>query len=197
MKWRVSGRGRGRGLRRITAQGLKAGFELKRESRVFFEWTRIDRYSLAGCQIRRRFSGSISLERTLATLWESDTPHFCAFDHTLCLLPPPYPPGVAMNDEGQSSTSPSAQRPKPVRSSTAGTVRARGNSPPPDGPSDGRPPTKRARKAINCEPCRNSKLKCDRCVSCFCLPQVRVLIDHPRQQPALLVLCSARWVNPS
>ncbi|KZT74513.1 hypothetical protein DAEQUDRAFT_720690 [Daedalea quercina L-15889] len=31
------------------------------------------------------------------------------------------------------------------------------------------PPTKRARKAINCEPCRNSKLKCDRnrpCSSC-------------------------------
>ena len=26
------------------------------------------------------------------------------------------------------------------------------------------PPPKRARKAINCEPCRNSKLKCDRCV---------------------------------
>ncbi|KAK7696574.1 hypothetical protein QCA50_001232 [Cerrena zonata] len=28
------------------------------------------------------------------------------------------------------------------------------------------PPTKRARKAINCEPCRNSKLKCDRLVLC-------------------------------
>ncbi|KAI0733456.1 hypothetical protein C8Q72DRAFT_754676, partial [Fomitopsis betulina] len=31
------------------------------------------------------------------------------------------------------------------------------------------PPPKRARKAINCEPCRNSKLKCDRnrpCSSC-------------------------------
>ncbi|OBZ71773.1 hypothetical protein A0H81_08203 [Grifola frondosa] len=40
-----------------------------------------------------------------------------------------------------------------------------------DDPStDARPnPPKRARKAINCEPCRNSKLKCDRnrpCSSC-------------------------------
>ncbi|KAI0637714.1 hypothetical protein C8Q77DRAFT_385100 [Trametes polyzona] len=35
--------------------------------------------------------------------------------------------------------------------------------------ADARPPPKRARKAINCEPCRNSKLKCDRnrpCSSC-------------------------------
>ncbi|KZP13067.1 hypothetical protein FIBSPDRAFT_754032 [Athelia psychrophila] len=36
--------------------------------------------------------------------------------------------------------------------------------------TEGRPPpTKRARKAINCEPCRASKLKCDRnrpCSSC-------------------------------
>ncbi|KZT26906.1 hypothetical protein NEOLEDRAFT_1161830 [Neolentinus lepideus HHB14362 ss-1] len=56
----------------------------------------------------------------------------------------------------------------------AGTVRARG-SPPPGGSGDqgstegARPPAKRARKAINCEPCRSSKLKCDRnrpCSSC-------------------------------
>lgn len=32
-----------------------------------------------------------------------------------------------------------------------------------DSPDDGRP-TKRTRKAINCEPCRSSKLKCDRFV---------------------------------
>lgn len=32
-----------------------------------------------------------------------------------------------------------------------------------DHQGDSRPPApKRARKAINCEPCRNSKLKCDR-----------------------------------
>ncbi|KAG2159053.1 fungal-specific transcription factor domain-containing protein [Suillus bovinus] len=46
-------------------------------------------------------------------------------------------------------------------------VRSR-TSPPPN-EQDQRPPTKRARKAINCEPCRNSKLKCDRnrpCSSC-------------------------------
>ncbi|PFH52563.1 hypothetical protein AMATHDRAFT_1965 [Amanita thiersii Skay4041] len=75
-----------------------------------------------------------------------------------------------MADNTNSSTSPSAPRPKPQRS--AGTVRGR-TSPTPassnDPPADGRPPTKRARKAINCEPCRNSKLKCDRnrpCSSC-------------------------------
>ncbi|KAF5333453.1 hypothetical protein D9611_002362 [Ephemerocybe angulata] len=76
-----------------------------------------------------------------------------------------------MTDDAQPSTSPSTSRPKPARTNTIGTVRARGNSPPgsSEGPSDGRPPTKRARKAINCEPCRNSKLKCDRnrpCSSC-------------------------------
>ncbi|KAF8656412.1 hypothetical protein AX16_002556 [Volvariella volvacea WC 439] len=52
----------------------------------------------------------------------------------------------------------------------AGTVRPRSPSGPGgDTTGDGRPPTKRVRKAINCEPCRNSKLKCDRnrpCSSC-------------------------------
>ncbi|KAI4521084.1 hypothetical protein K525DRAFT_256953 [Schizophyllum commune Loenen D] len=56
-------------------------------------------------------------------------------------------------------------RPKVMKSnSTAGTVRPRA-----DNDEGGRPPTKRARKAINCEPCRQSKLKCDRhrpCSSC-------------------------------
>ncbi|KAI6035557.1 fungal-specific transcription factor domain-containing protein [Pisolithus orientalis] len=45
----------------------------------------------------------------------------------------------------------------------------RSRTSPPPGEQDARPPTKRARKAINCEPCRNSKLKCDRnrpCSSC-------------------------------
>ncbi|TFK74442.1 hypothetical protein BDN72DRAFT_53904 [Pluteus cervinus] len=69
-------------------------------------------------------------------------------------------------------TSPSTSRAKISRSATAGTVRPRA-SPTPGSTAeqngDGRPPTKRARKAINCEPCRNSKLKCDRnrpCSSC-------------------------------
>ncbi|KIJ70407.1 hypothetical protein HYDPIDRAFT_23518 [Hydnomerulius pinastri MD-312] len=71
------------------------------------------------------------------------------------------------SNEPSSSSTP-ASRSKPQRSSTTtGTVRSR-TSPPP-GEQDARPPTKRARKAINCEPCRNSKLKCDRnrpCSSC-------------------------------
>ncbi|TBU50505.1 hypothetical protein BD309DRAFT_945127 [Dichomitus squalens] len=56
-------------------------------------------------------------------------------------------------------------------------VRVRSPGPGANGPNetadsaglDARPPPKRARKAINCEPCRNSKLKCDRnrpCSSC-------------------------------
>ncbi|KII95975.1 hypothetical protein PLICRDRAFT_96706 [Plicaturopsis crispa FD-325 SS-3] len=54
----------------------------------------------------------------------------------------------------------------------AGKGRSRGSPPPSstDHPSgESRPPTKRARKAVNCEPCRASKLKCDRsrpCSSC-------------------------------
>ncbi|KAJ7781666.1 fungal-specific transcription factor domain-containing protein [Mycena metata] len=71
-----------------------------------------------------------------------------------------------------SSTSPAAPRPKPPKTSSTGTVRGR-TSPAPgstaDQNGDGPRPTKRARKAINCEPCRNSKLKCDRnrpCSSC-------------------------------
>ncbi|KAF7331761.1 hypothetical protein MKEN_00056000 [Mycena kentingensis (nom. inval.)] len=71
-----------------------------------------------------------------------------------------------------ASTSPVAPRPKPPKTSSTGTVRGR-SSPtqggPPDQNGDNPRPTKRARKAINCEPCRNSKLKCDRnrpCSSC-------------------------------
>ncbi|KNZ75688.1 hypothetical protein J132_02318 [Termitomyces sp. J132] len=74
-----------------------------------------------------------------------------------------------MADESPStSTTTTASRQKPARSNTAGTVRGR-TSPTGEQNGEGRPPTKRARKAINCEPCRNSKLKCDRnrpCSSC-------------------------------
>ncbi|KAG6919321.1 hypothetical protein DXG01_007454 [Tephrocybe rancida] len=71
-----------------------------------------------------------------------------------------------MADEGTTPTgsSPSVPRQKPARSNTTGTVRGR-TSPTGEQNGDGRPPTKRARKAINCEPCRNSKLKCDRFVT--------------------------------
>ncbi|KAJ7638442.1 fungal-specific transcription factor domain-containing protein [Roridomyces roridus] len=72
-----------------------------------------------------------------------------------------------------STTSPANPRPKPPKTPSTGIVRGR-TSPGPGGSSaeqngDGPRPTKRARKAINCEPCRNSKLKCDRnrpCSSC-------------------------------
>ncbi|KAK0453175.1 fungal-specific transcription factor domain-containing protein [Armillaria borealis] len=67
-----------------------------------------------------------------------------------------------------STTAPVPPRPKPSRSSTTGTVRQRSSPQPGEQNADSRP-QKRARKAINCEPCRNSKLKCDRnrpCSSC-------------------------------
>ncbi|KAG6866009.1 hypothetical protein C0991_009681 [Blastosporella zonata] len=75
-----------------------------------------------------------------------------------------------MADETTSPTSPTTTIPrqKPARSNTAGTVRGR-TSPTGEQNGDGRPPTKRARKAINCEPCRSSKLKCDRFVSMRCI----------------------------
>ncbi|KAG7445961.1 uncharacterized protein BT62DRAFT_932306 [Guyanagaster necrorhizus] len=67
-----------------------------------------------------------------------------------------------------STTIPAPPRPKPSRSSTTGAVRQRSSPQPGEQNADSRP-QKRARKAINCEPCRNSKLKCDRnrpCSSC-------------------------------
>ncbi|KIY45983.1 hypothetical protein FISHEDRAFT_48384 [Fistulina hepatica ATCC 64428] len=74
-----------------------------------------------------------------------------------------------MPEDSPLSTVP---RPKAASSSqqrsSAGSIRGRA-SPGAESSADGRPPTKRARKAINCEPCRNSKLKCDRnrpCSSC-------------------------------
>ncbi|KAH9943012.1 uncharacterized protein BXZ73DRAFT_87457 [Epithele typhae] len=72
---------------------------------------------------------------------------------------------------------PSANATSSVSLSTPRIKQVRGRSPGPSGihdlmdsgGPDVRPPPKRARKAINCEPCRNSKLKCDRnrpCSSC-------------------------------
>ena len=45
---------------------------------------------------------------------------------------------------------------------------------------DTRPPAKRSRKAINCEPCRASKLKCDRYLSFspfFLSPPFHIFLD--------------------
>lgn len=110
------------------------------------------------------------------------------------LFPPPVllPPPSPMVDESLPASSPSAPRPRLQR--TSGTVRGR-SSPTPasngDPPSDGRPPTKRARKAINCEPCRNSKLKCDRSVKSqsSCL----FLLSAFQKSP-MFVLCASRSV---
>ncbi|KLO14791.1 hypothetical protein SCHPADRAFT_902932 [Schizopora paradoxa] len=55
-----------------------------------------------------------------------------------------------------------------MHSSTSPLHSAKHKSPEPVS-SDGKPPPKRSRKAINCEPCRASKLKCDKarpCSSC-------------------------------
>ncbi|KAI1793010.1 hypothetical protein LXA43DRAFT_1004242 [Ganoderma leucocontextum] len=63
----------------------------------------------------------------------------------------------------------SAPRTKQVRVRSPGPGANSRNDAVDNGGLDARPPPKRARKAINCEPCRNSKLKCDRnrpCSSC-------------------------------
>jgi hypothetical protein len=93
------------------------------------------------------------------------------------------------DDPTASSSTPS--RPKHNRSTTAGTVRGRSPSNPENG--DGRPPTKRARKAINCEPCRNSKLKCDRSVYCRHILGV-YSIDHFIQKSPMFLVCFAGYV---
>ncbi|EIW62139.1 uncharacterized protein TRAVEDRAFT_163947 [Trametes versicolor FP-101664 SS1] len=68
---------------------------------------------------------------------------------------------------GPAPASAPAARTKQVRvRSPSGSGANEGNE---SSSADARPPPKRARKAINCEPCRNSKLKCDRnrpCSSC-------------------------------
>jgi hypothetical protein len=89
------------------------------------------------------------------------------------------------DDDPTSSQAP--HRPKPPRSATSGAVRPRSPTNAENG--DGRPPTKRARKAINCEPCRNSKLKCDRSVQSL-YPSHR-FNEPPRLEivPAPLVFC--------
>lgn len=70
------------------------------------------------------------------------------------------------NDPSSVSTNPRQKQQQQQQHKA--NVRSR-TSPPPGEQDSARPPTKRARKAINCEPCRNSKLKCDRnrpCSSC-------------------------------
>jgi hypothetical protein len=104
----------------------------------------------------------LDLDRISLPITSADTPITGLF----ILLTVPCLLTTTMTDDGPAGSSASS-RPKPSRTATtAGTVRARAGSPPPgqsgEGTSDGRPPAKRARKAINCEPCRNSKLKCDR-----------------------------------
>lgn len=102
------------------------------------------------------------------------------------------------NPPSSLQTSPPA-RPKQQRSSTAGVVRSR-TSPTPgssaDQSTDGRPPTKRARKAINCEPCRNSKLKCDRLLfhfSASLFSQINCSFLNPKE-PAMFIVCAARYI---
>ncbi|KAF9224345.1 hypothetical protein BS17DRAFT_779660 [Gyrodon lividus] len=88
------------------------------------------------------------------------------------------------NEPSSSSATPSRSKPQRSAASTSttvGTIRSR-TSPPP-GEQDTRPPTKRARKAINCEPCRNSKLKCDRnrpCSSCVLRGTIALCYQNAR-----------------
>ncbi|KAK0467906.1 fungal-specific transcription factor domain-containing protein [Desarmillaria tabescens] len=76
--------------------------------------------------------------------------------------------GVSGNHRRPAEEDRQTENTPPSRSSTTGAVRQRSSPQPGEQNADSRP-QKRARKAINCEPCRNSKLKCDRnrpCSSC-------------------------------
>ena len=100
-----------------------------------------------------------------------------------------------------------SSRPKQPRSQHNSSSNVRQRSPSnADGLSshpDHKVPTKRARKAINCEPCRNSKLKCDRFVSSFlrlrkCLTLRHLILPSAplpyHQESAVFVLCTPRSV---
>ena len=70
---------------------------------------------------------------------------------------------AAMDDDAQqllddAPAGASSQRMKQEAHPDAVATNGKGPSVQPDP----RPPAKRSRKAINCEPCRASKLKCDR-----------------------------------
>ena len=148
--------------------------------------------------------------RVLITIiiWSFDRRPPCRLKSTLILLPLPLPfplplsslspiPPVlscsrimADDNNNNPSSSSATPRPKPPRSATtAGTIRPR-NSSPSDQNGDGRPPTKRARKPINCEPCRNSKLKCDRFVAERCVTIYFPTVFFFLKEPPLLILCS-------
>ncbi|KAF8556252.1 hypothetical protein OG21DRAFT_1409288 [Imleria badia] len=86
------------------------------------------------------------------------------------------------NNADPSSSSAAVPRSKPHRAATTSAA-VRSRTSPTPGDHDPRPPTKRARKAINCEPCRNSKLKCDRNRPCSSCP----FPSHP--QLGTIALC--------
>lgn len=98
------------------------------------------------------------------------------------------------DQQGSLSTSPITARPKPVRTATTGTVRGRTSPGPGEQNGDTRP-QKRARKAINCEPCRNSKLKCDRYVSQGGI--LEEIFNQFIQEPSMLILRPARYATCS
>jgi len=132
-----------------------------------------DRSTLAIRKCRRSL---IAEDKKPPCLWERD---YCLIWHSMqrCLLlgrhartpdPQNTPPSSlslldAMPDDQPnplpSSSATAIPRQKQHRPSSS-NIRSRTSPPPSE--QDARPPTKRARKAINCEPCRNSKLKCDR-----------------------------------
>ena len=69
-------------------------------------------------------------------------------------------------DPSPSQISVLSQRQQPPHSSSSSNHALKHKSPDNDGidAAAPRPPVKRVRKAVNCEPCRASKLKCDKSV---------------------------------
>ena len=126
--------------------------------------------------IRREFAGHPSSrhqENPLNDITLFPPPLACASqDRQTPLCPRPSPPHTMSEDHASKHRKASRSaitNPAPAKQ----LVRARPGSPSQETQDDTRP-AKRTRKAINCEPCRGSKLKCDRSVRvrirrCGCL----------------------------
>ena len=102
-------------------------------------------------------SGNKSTEPVLVG-WQNNS--FCSYysTHLNTHLCPPLPTGslgfAPMDNKKSSFPSQSGSS-----LSTSGNTQKSAANPP---QSSSLPPAKRSRKAINCQPCRSSKLKCDR-----------------------------------
>ena len=110
-------------------------------------------------QVRLRHIGRLDPCGEAVLFWDASSRHH-AFSY------PPSAPSRPSSSDSLRTMSKAEDKP----ASRPNKLRRPHSPSPPDedgdrtGSETRQPPPKRARKAINCEPCRNSKLKCDRYV---------------------------------